>query len=577
MNRLRQEAVLRRRWNLPDETQQKRALQLADEMGVPRAFAAVLVRHGVRSAAEAEAFLEPDRAVLHDPMLLPDITAALDRLRAAVERHESVFVCGDYDVDGITSVVVVKRCLEAAGLDVGFYIPNRLVDGYGLSESGVVAARESGAKLIVTVDSGVTGHEEVALARDHGIDVIVTDHHEPQDTLPDALAVVDPKRKDSVYPYTDLAGVGVAFKVMEALARDYREVAHAIDEVLDLVAVGTVADIVPLDSENRVLTTLGLERLRMTSNPGLRALMEVAGVEPMRARASHIGFALGPRLNAAGRLGDASVGVELLTTDDAGKAAEIAKRLDQENKKRRSLEASVLEDATRLLRESVDLSSRRSIVLWSSGWHPGVIGIVASRMAKQYNRPTILLAVADGVAKGSGRSIPGFDLHSALTGCREFLSSFGGHQHAAGVSLPEESLSEFRDCVETAVAGALTADDLVPEIDVDTLVTLGECDFDLIKHMQRMRPFGAGNPEPVFGTRDVKLISAKSVGNGHLKLTVAQDERVMDAIGFGMADSLEELRGGNGMVALAYVLEENTWRGVTNLQLRLKDVQPEDY
>jgi single-stranded-DNA-specific exonuclease len=364
---------------------------------------------------------------------------------------------------------------------------------------------------------------------------------------------------------------------MEALARDYRDVAHSIEENLDLVAVGTVADIVPLDSENRILTTLGLERLRVTTNPGLKALMEVAGVEPARVQAPHIGFALGPRLNAAGRLGDASIGVELLTTDDEAQAAAIAKSLDLENKKRRSLETEVLRDATRIIEESVDLPTRRSIVLWSSGWHPGVIGIVASRIAKQYNRPTILLAVSDGMAKGSGRSIPGFDLHSALVGCRDFLSSFGGHRHAAGVSLEEDKLPEFRDCVETAVSNSLTADDLVPVIDIDSLVTLGECDFDLVKHMKQMRPFGAGNPEPVFGTRGVKLIAAKSVGNGHLKLTVAQSDRVMDAIGFGMAESLDELRSGGGMVALAYVLEENTWRGVTDLQLRLKDVQPEDY
>lgn len=568
---------MKRRWILPDEEQRTRAVELASELSVPRAFAAVLVRHGVETAESAAAFLHPDREVLHDPLLLPDIEPALDRLRLAIEEGHKVFVCGDYDVDGITSVVVVKRCLEAAGLEVGFYIPNRLTDGYGLSERGVHVARDAGAKLIITVDSGVTGHAEIDIARGFGIDVIVTDHHEPQDELPDAVAVVDPKRKDSRYPYPHLAGVGVAYKVMEALARDSREVAHSIEENIDLVAVGTVADIVPLDSENRVLTTLGLERLRITSNPGLKALMEVAGVESARVQAPHIGFALGPRLNAAGRLGDASIGVELLTTDDEAKAAEIAQQLDLENKKRRSLETDVLEDATRIIEESVDLKNKRSIVLWSSGWHPGVIGIVASRIAKKYNRPTILLAVTDGVAKGSGRSIPGFDLHSALVGCKDFLTSFGGHRHAAGVALPEGSLPDFRECVENAVSSVLTAEDLIPVIDIDSIVTLDECDFGLVKHMKQMRPFGAGNPEPVFGTRDVKLISAKSVGNGHLKLTVAQGDRVMDAIGFGMAGSLDELRGGGGMVALAYVLEENTWRGVTDLQLRLKDVQPEDY
>jgi single-stranded-DNA-specific exonuclease len=568
---------LKRRWKLPNQETREEASRLASEMGVPRPFASVLVRHGLTTAAEITSFLNPDRSMLFDPLLLPDIDAALDRLRAAVAAREKVFVCGDYDVDGLTSIVLVKRCLEAAGLPVGYYVPNRLLEGYGLSEGGIQAAREWGAKLIVTVDSGVTGHAEVDLARGHGIDVIVTDHHEPQDSLPSAVAVVDPKRKDSRYPYKDLAGVGVAFKVMEALARESRDVAYAVEESLELVAVGTVADIVPLTSENRVLTTLGLERLRSTQNPGLRALMDVAGVESDGAKATHIGFALGPRLNAAGRLGDARIGVELLTTDDPEIAATIALRLDGENKKRRELEATVLEGATRMIEESVDLSARRSIVLWSSGWHPGVIGIVASRIAKQYNRPTILLSVADSACRGSGRSIPGFDLHAALVLCRHCLTSFGGHRHAAGVSLSEDRLEEFSECVERATAAALTPEDLVPVIEVDDSVTLAECTGELVNLMKKLRPFGAGNPEPVFGTKDLKLVAAKAVGNGHLKLTVAQGDRLMDAIGFGMADALGELRGCGGMIALAYVLEENAWRGQTDLQLRIKDVQPEEY
>jgi single-stranded-DNA-specific exonuclease len=555
----------------------ERARDLAARMDVPIAFASALASHGISTEAEARAFLAPDRSMLCDPDELPDLEPALTRLRTAIDERARVFVCGDYDVDGITSIVLVKRCLESAGAGVGYYIPNRLIEGYGLSEGGVLAARDFGANLIVTVDSGVTGHGEIAIARSLGIDVVVTDHHEPQDTLPDALAVVDPKRKDSRYPFKDLAGVGVAFKVMEALARDYRDVAYTVEESLDLVAIGTVADIVPLVSENRVLTTLGLERLRATSNAGLRALMDVAGVESLGARASHIGFALGPRLNAAGRLGDARIGVELLTTDDGAKAAAMARQLDLENRKRRDLECLVLEDATRLIEESSLLKHRLSIVLWSPDWHPGVIGIVASRIAKQHNRPTILLSVADGACKGSGRSIPGFDLHAALVECRHCLNSFGGHRHAAGVSLAESRLDEFSECIEAAVSRTLTPADLVPVVDVDALITLEQCDFDLVRHIAKMRPFGVGNPEPVFGTNGLKLISARSVGNGHLKMTVAQGERVMDAIGFGMAGALADLRTGGGMVSLAYVLEENVWRGVTDLQLRLKDVQTEEY
>jgi single-stranded-DNA-specific exonuclease len=569
--------ALRRRWQLPDPGSCDLASQLASELGTSPAFAAVLVSHGVSTVAEARAFLRPSRSMLADPSLLPDIEPAIDRIRRAVRRNEKVFVCGDYDVDGITSIVLVKRCLESAGLDVAFYIPNRLTEGYGLSEIGVHAARDHGATLIVTVDSGITGHHEIALAKELGIDCVVTDHHEPQETLPPAVAVVDPKRRDSEYPFKHLAGVGVAHKVMSALARDHRDVAYTVDETLDLVAVGTVADIVPLIGENRVLTSLGLDRLRSTENPGLRALMDVAGVESVTARAAHIGFALGPRLNAAGRLGDASIGVELLTTDSEEKAAEIARTLDAENRKRRELECSVLEDAVRMIEEPRLHDSRRSIVLWSEEWHPGVIGIVASRLAKQYNRPTILFSVADGFCKGSGRSVPGFDLHAALVTCRSHLESFGGHRHAAGVSLSAERLEEFSACLENAVSTTLSEEDLVPVIEIDAMISLSDCTFELVNEMKTMRPFGAGNPEPVFGTRGLKVISARHVGKGHLKLTVAQGGRTMDAIGFGMGEALDDVRASGGMVALAYVLEENTWRGVTNLQLRLKDVQPEGY
>jgi single-stranded-DNA-specific exonuclease len=542
-------------------------------MDVPVAFASVLVSHGLGDETDARAFLSPDRSTLCDADLLPDIEPALARLRRAVEERSRVFVCGDYDVDGITSIVLVKRCLESAGCEVGYYIPNRLLEGYGLSEGGVLAARDFGARLIVTVDSGVTGHDQIGMARDLGIDVVVTDHHEPQETLPPALAVVDPKRRDSRYPFKDLAGVGVAFKVMEALARECRDVAYTVEESLDLVAIGTVADIVPLVSENRVLTTLGLERLRATSNAGLRALMDVAGVESLGARATHIGFALGPRLNAAGRLGDARIGVELLTTEDGARATAMARQLDVENRKRRELESRVLEEALAMLEGPSVLEGRRSIVLWSEAWHPGVIGIVASRIAKLHNRPTILLSVADGACKGSGRSIPGFDLHGALAGCRHCLGSFGGHRHAAGVSLAESRLEEFSACIEAAASRALTDDDLVPVVSVDALVTLDECTFDLARLIGGMRPFGVGNAEPVFGASGVKVTAARTVGSGHLKLTVAQGDRVMDAIGFGMGDALPDVRAGGGVVSLAFALEENSWRGVTDLQLRLKDIQ----
>lgn len=562
-------------WKLPDEQTREQALRLAGEMRVPELLAAVLVNRGVTTPGGAEAFLSPDRSRLHEPSLLPDMEPALGRLHAAIERGERIFVCGDYDVDGITSVVLVKRCLAAAGVDIGCFIPNRLTDGYGLSEKGITAAKRDGAQLIVTVDSGVTGHDQIRLAGELGIDVIVTDHHEPQDSLPDAVAVVDPKRKDSEYPYKDLAGVGVAFKLMEGLAREIKQIAHAVEENLDLVAVGTVADIVPLTCENRILTAHGLARLRNTSNVGLTALMDVARVDPWTIEASGIGYALGPRLNAAGRLGDAGIGVKLLTTDDPSEAERIARDLDRQNRKRRTLESLAYDSAAGMMRDYHDLEQRHSIVLWSDDWHPGVIGIVASRLARRYHRPTILVALDGGRGKGSGRSILGFDLHGALARCRETLESFGGHRYAAGLSVKESDLVAFSREFEQVAADGLSPEDLVPVIDVDAIISLDQCNSDLVDLLRKVGPFGSGNPEPVFGTRDLRVISAKEVGKGHLKATFSERDLVMDGIGFGMASLLPDLRAGTGRVAVAYLLKENSWKGVTDLELELRDVQIE--
>jgi single-stranded-DNA-specific exonuclease len=524
----------------------------------------------------AKSFLRPHAGQIHSPGTLAGIGAAVGRLREARDRGETVLVHGDYDVDGICSTALYVRALRQMGLRAEPFVPHRLVDGYDLSEAGIRAAVEAGARLILTGDCGIVAHEAVERARSQGIDVIVTDHHTPGPTLPAAAAVVNPNRSDCLYPDKGLAGVGVAYKVCCALAAELDYPAERLSRYLDLVAVATVADLAYLTPENRALIRWGLRVLAETPNPGLRALLESTGLADRgEVSAGQVGYILAPRINAVGRMGEAARGVRLLLTDDPREAAEIAATLEEENRWRREVDGRTLREAMRMLEAGYDPSRDRGVVLASEEWHPGVIGIVASRVVERIHRPAVLIALGEEEGKGSARSVPGFNLYDAMRDCSEHLVRFGGHRAAAGCSIRPDRVEAFRAAFDARAAAGLTDDQLVPEVRLDLEVSLAEADEELCRLLKHAAPFGIGNPTPVFLARGVQVAGQpRVVGGSHLKMTVASDGSTLDAIGFGMADRLGDVNPGHGPIDLAFKLEENHWNGRTRAQARLVDLRP---
>jgi single-stranded-DNA-specific exonuclease len=513
---------------------------------------------------------------LLDAFSMQDMDLATDRIWKAIDAREPILVYGDYDVDGITATSLLTSALAALGAKVDYFIPDRIRDGYGLSTRGVDLARRRRARLIVTADCGITANAEVDLARQHGIEVIVTDHHEPLgDVLPRAVAVLNPKRHDCPYAFKELAGVGVVLKLVQGLAerRPHSLPADFVSENLDLVALGTIADVVPLRGENRTFAKIGLDRICTSNRPGIAALKEVAGLTTRRVESGHVAYILAPRINAAGRLGNAESGVRLLLATDRSEALTIAEGLEEDNAMRKKIDESTLEEALEQLRVAgPDLPP--AIVLWSDRWHPGVLGIVASRLMERFHRPTILVAADHEEGKGSGRSIPGFDLCQALQDCRELLVGFGGHSYAAGLTIRGENLPALRDALCRVVAARLEPDDYVPKLSIDGPLALDSCDEALVRFLDRLSPFGIGNSEPLFVAHDVELVQAPAVvSRNHLKLSVRQKSRELDCIGFGMGHLASAIRGNSGRIAIAFVPTLNVWQNRARLQLKLRDVQ----
>lgn len=536
----------------------------------------MLAVRGFADAGAARSFLRPRPEHIHDPMRLAGMGDAVARLSAALKGGERILVHGDYDVDGICSTALFVRALRMMGGVAEPFVPHRLRDGYDLTAAGVRAAQAAGATLILTGDCGIVAHDAVALAGRAGIDVIVTDHHTPGPTLPGAIAVVNPNRRDCAYPDKGLAGVGVAYKVCCALATAVGFPVERLASFLDLVAVATVADLAPLTAENRALVRWGLSILPRTPNPGLRALLVSTGLADKDAiTAGQVGFVLAPRINAVGRMSEAQRGVDLLLTDDPEEARRIAEGLEEENRWRREVDARTLREAMAMLEAGFDAERDRGVVLASEGWHPGVIGIVASRVVEEIHRPTVLVALGDGEGKGSGRSIPGFHLYEAMLACAPYLTRFGGHRAAAGCSLDPARLDDFREAFDVEARSRLLPDQLVPEVRIDLEVTLGEVDSELYRLMKHAAPFGIGNPTPVFASRGVGVHgSPRIVGDRHLRMTLAAGPHRLEAIGFGMADRLAEVQASGGAVDVAFKLDENVWRGRTELQARLVDLRP---
>lgn len=548
--------------------------RLRRETGYPAALAAILAGRGLSSAEECERFFTPRLADLHDPFTFRDMGKAVARIRRAVRNAEKITVYGDYDVDGITATAMLVRALRKLGAVCDYYLPHRLNEGYGISAAGIDAVAGRGTTLLITVDCGISAVDKVAAAVARGIDVIITDHHEPKDRAPAAVAVLDPKLPGSTYPERTPAGVGVALKLVQALAADFGAGNDFWEEYLDLAAVGTAADIVPLRGENRVIASEGFRRLRRTSNPGLAALIKERGLAGRPLSTSQVVFVLAPCMNAVGRLGDARRGVELLLTDDPTVAASRARELAGANEQRRTLDARVQEAVFGWVHANCIPEEDFAVVAGHETWHAGVVGIVASKVVERFNRPAILLSLGeDGVARGSGRTAAGLHLLDALKECEHLLESYGGHAAAAGLSVRHENIDALRTHFNRVVREKLTADDLVPVIKVDAEVALDTLTPKFFERLKRMEPFGLGNMRPVLLCRNMKARYApRIVGKGHLKMAATDGVRTMDAIGFNFGDRLDDVRRA-ATFSLAFTLDENEWNGRKSLQMKLRGVE----
>jgi single-stranded-DNA-specific exonuclease len=547
---------------------------LRRELGLSEIAASVLVRRGYDSPDAARAFLEAE-GTTHDPSLLGDMAAAVERIRTAVERGEQVCVHGDYDVDGICATALTVLTLRELGVDARWHLPSRFEEGYGVSRDTIARLSEEGVSLVLTVDCGITAVEEVAEARTLGLDVVVTDHHRPGDTLPDCPLVAT---KPSRYPFPELCGTGVAHKLAQALLGPGHP---ALARHLDLVALATIADVVPLVDENRALATAGLRGLARTQKPGLRALMRSANVDPASVDAGAVAFRLAPRINAAGRLCRPDVALELILTEDGEHAAKLAAELEGLNRERQAVEDRILRDAAAVVDSWPERRRRRrGFVLWSEEWHEGVIGIVASRLVERFHRPVVLVAGGADEWKGSGRSIAAFDLHGALAACSVHLERFGGHRAAAGLSIRPEALEAFAATFEAHADGALTEDDLCPVTAVDAIVPASALTLDLAQELDRLAPFGLGNPDVTLLVASCEAVDATTVGDGrHLRFRVRQHGRdAGSAIAFGLGSSLERLRR-EARFDLLCRLKENRWNGTVAPQLVVRRVldAPEAY
>ncbi len=567
-----------KRWKLKAIDEQV-VRETAEHSGLPMPLARALALRGHCAPDEIAAFLNPRLAGLSDPFLLPDMQKAVSRIWKAIDADEAIAVFGDYDVDGVTATALLTRVLAALGADVKPFIPDRLDEGYGLSLDALERClEEHGSSLVVTVDCGTNSADSVARAQTRGVDVIVTDHHEPEGQSATAFALINPK-VGTVPELEDLSGVGIAFKLAHALLKSGREAGRAVAEnielrdYLDLAALGTVADIVPLVGGNRIIVRHGLAALDATKWEGLRALKVVAG---MRGEADtyHLGFQLGPRINAAGRIGQPMQALRLLTTDDPAEAWEIAELLDRTNQERRKLEQTMAAEAFAEIEACFDPEKHFGLVVAKEGWHPGVVGIVASRVSRRYNRPAIVMGIdEDGSVRGSCRSIDGFDLLEGLRACDQHLIKYGGHKMAAGVALSADSLEAFKSTFNAAVSAELKALDLVPAQYIDAEITGDELEWKFYEQLKQLSPFGQGNAEPIWALRGATLSGKpRVVGQKHLKLSVASAGRKFDAIAFNYP--LAQLP--DGRLDIAFTLKENRWNGSTGLQLQVKDIRHEN-
>jgi single-stranded-DNA-specific exonuclease len=563
-----------KRWRIAEQDPAA-VSELAAALNLPPLVASLLIRRGCDTAEAARTFLDAPLAAVHDPRRMLGMEAAVDRLRTAMTRREPILVCGDYDVDGVSGAALLVAGLRRAGGEVAYAVPRRLEHGYGLHTSIAEQAAEAGIRVLVTVDHGISAWDAVALARERGMDVIICDHHLPPPVLPPATAILNPRQADCAYPFKDLCGVGIAFKLLQALFGP--EAGEEVWPFLDLVALGTIADLVPLVGENRVLVKHGLAQLSETTRPGLRALAQVAGISLDSLGPGRVAFGLAPRLNAAGRLDDATTAVRLLLTCDPAEARELATDLDRQNRERQELEASILAEALAQAEAQHDFRHHRAIVLASSDWHPGVIGIVAARLVERFGRPTALIGTQGHEARGSARSAAGWHIADALGRCSDLLLHYGGHRAAAGFSLRPDRIEAFRERFLSLAASDLTDDDLLPTLAGDAEVRLDALDLGLADLLARLAPHGVGNPEPLLVARRLQVMrTPRRVGQNHLKMKVrqsVQSGQIVETIGFNLGSFADILGQPSApRIDLAFVPERNVWNDREFLQLRVKDL-----
>ncbi|WP_295764946.1 single-stranded-DNA-specific exonuclease RecJ [uncultured Oscillibacter sp.] len=560
-----------RKWNIGAPADADVAL--LREAGYPYLMALVLAARGIGSPERAAEFLDRDRGLTHSPMLMRDMDKAVARIQRAVSSGETIAVFGDYDVDGITSTVLVMDYLKRCGAKCIRYIPRRIEDGYGLSKPAIQGLRDQGATLMITVDCGITGNEEVAFAGSLGMDVVVTDHHECKEDLPAAAAVVDPHRPDCPYPFKSLAGCGVALKLVLALGGENREDA-LFARYCTLAAIGTVADVMRMEGENRAIVSCGLEALPHTDFVGIHALLREAGLEGKPVTSIQIGFVLSPRINAAGRMGAADLAADLLEEEDPARAEELARELCELNRERQAVEQAICADAVEQI-ESLRQEERSALVLSSEDWHQGVVGIVASRLSEKYSCPSFMIHLKDGTGRGSCRSYGGFNLFAALESCADLLDGFGGHELAAGFTIPEENIAAFRARMNRCVRSATGGEAPVSSLDVDAAVSApNELTLEQAEQLEQLEPYGAGNPRPVFALLGATAEAVQPVGQGkHLKLRLSKGASRFDAIFFSATAEECGIAAGSRVDA-AFYLQANTFRGNTTLQLQLVDVRP---
>lgn len=554
--------------------------KLAREAGVSLLTARLLLNRGISDSDSVRSFLFPRLSDLIDPMLLTDMEKAVDLIITSMEKQERIAVFGDYDADGITSTALLLNFFSDLGVRLFAYIPNRLDEGYGLNSKAIERLAEQGVRLIITVDCGISNKNEIELVKKLGMKVIVTDHHQIPSDFEPVCPAINPNRAESLFPFKDLAGVGVAFFLVIALRAGLRERNRSRDvpevdlrQYLDLVALGTVADMVPLTGQNRIIVNSGMDVMKNTRWPGLKAMKEISGIDKHHISSYDLAFKLAPRLNAPGRMGDTATGLRALTTNSEAIAEDTARQLNRINMQRQQIEGDILEEIETVMIPELDLTEKRTIILAKKGWHRGVLGIVASRLLGKYNRPTIILGIEDGIARGSGRSIDGFNLHRSMASLSHLFEKFGGHYHAAGCTLRESNIEEMARRLEEIAQEEMKEEDLIPAMDIEAEIPISGLTLDTVRDIRSLGPFGSGNQEPTFYSGDLTVIDSWVVGERHLKLRLGQGDAVIEAIGFGLGE-IHPLVGGS--INMVFTPGINRWNGHEKVELKINDLELSD-